>query len=109
MLQAHNHNYQRSYPITFNSDNSSEPVVRDRSQTRYVEPSGSIFATVGTGGKSSQPFYGEAPYIATQSNRFGFLSVEVNNSNSKATLTGTFYDNKGYLIRDNFTIEKEIE
>jgi Calcineurin-like phosphoesterase len=108
VLQAHNHNYQRSYPIAYNSDNSSEPVAIDNSQTRYVEPSGSIFSTVGTGGKSSHPFYGEAHYIVTQSNRFGFLNVEVNNSNQSATLIGTFYDNKGYLIRDKFTIEKEI-
>src|SRR5918995_7364439 len=109
VLQAHNHNYQRSYPITFNSDNSSEPVARDHSQTRYSDPSGSIFATIGTGGKSIQAFYGKEPYIFMQFNRFGFLNVEVNNSNSSVTLTGTFYDNKGYLIRDNFTIEKEIE
>src|SRR5688572_16450643 len=109
VLQAHNHNYQRSYPVIFNSDNSSEPVATDLSQTRYIEPSGSIFSIVGTGGKSSQPFYGEAPYMATQSNRFGFLNVEVNNSNPNATLSGTFYDNKGYLIRDNFTIEKQIK
>lgn len=109
VLQAHNHNYQRSYPITFNSNNSSEPVVTDHSQTRYVEPSGSIFSTVGTGGKSIHPFYGEAPYMTMQSNRFGFLNVEVNNSNQVATLNGTFYDNKGYVIRDNFGIEKEIK
>lgn len=108
VLQAHNHNYQRSYPLTYNSDNSSEPISINNSQTRYVEPPGTIFFTVGTGGKSSHPFYGQAPYISTQSNGFGFLNVEVNNSNRSATLSGTFYDNKGYLIRDSFTIEKEI-
>ena len=107
VLQAHNHNYQRSYPMTFNSDNSSEPVIGDKSQTRYLEPSGSIFSTVGTGGKSSYHFYGGAPFIAKQFNSLGFLNVEINNSNSTAKLIGTFFDNKGYQIKDSFTIEKE--
>jgi calcineurin-like phosphoesterase family protein len=30
VLQAHNHNYQRSFPIRFNHTNSSNPVVTDR-------------------------------------------------------------------------------
>jgi Calcineurin-like phosphoesterase len=109
VLQAHNHNYQRTYPITFNPDNSSIPVIRNNSQPRTIEHVGTIFSTVGTGGKSIQYFLGQYPYIATQFSTFGFLNVEINNSESNATLTGTFFDNKGNMIRDYFTIMKEIK
>ena len=109
VLQAHNHNYQRTYPITFNPDNSSEPVIRDSSQSKYLKYFGTIFFTVGTGGKSTYPFLGEYPFMAKQFNGFGFLNVDVINANSYSRLTGTFFDNNGYLVKDYFTIEKEIE
>src|SRR5215217_1697358 len=30
VLQAHNHNYQRTYPIVFNNDKPKEPIVTDK-------------------------------------------------------------------------------
>jgi len=109
VLQAHNHNYQRTYPIMFNPDNSSKPVITNESHSRYIEHDGIVFAEVGTGGKSIHNFYGKDPYIATQFNTFGFLNVEINNTNSNQTLTGSFFDNKRHEIKDYFTIQKRIK
>lgn len=111
VLQAHNHNYQRTYPISYNSaGDSSEPVMVDQVTTGYnSHTEGTIFAIVGTGGESFYPLAGQAPYVASQFDRFGFLNIDISNGNPQTKLTGTFYDNKGSEVRDQFTIEKEIK
>ncbi len=38
------------YPITFNSDDEDEPIIRDTNPNTYTNPNGTIFITVGTGG-----------------------------------------------------------
>ena len=50
VLQGHVHNYQRSYPLKFNQESSSKPLVTSNSKTDYENPNGVIFAIVGTGG-----------------------------------------------------------
>ena len=78
VLQAHNHHYQRSYPILYNIDKPKEPITTDKgnndniynnnnnkNNNNFHNPEGQIFATVGTGGASIYPFTGQAPYIAT--------------------------------------------
>ena len=110
VLQAHNHNYQRTYPLTYNPEKASNPVISSGFTTGYNSNNdGVIFATVGTGGESFYGLDGRAPFVATQIDRFGFLNLEVKNGNPHTTLTGTFYDNKGDEIRDYFTIKKEIK
>jgi Calcineurin-like phosphoesterase len=109
VLQAHNHNYQRTHPMMFNPDNSSKPVISNASSSTYIEHRGIIFATVGMGGKSIHHLYGKDPYISTQFNSFGFLNIEINNSNSNETLSGSFFDNKRNEIKDYFTIKKKIK
>jgi hypothetical protein len=42
-------------------------------------------------------------------NKFGFLNIDISNGNPHTKLTGTFYDNKGDQILDQFTIDKEIK
>ncbi len=55
-------------------------------------------------------FDGQAPYVDTQfANKFGFLDVDISNGNFHTKLTGTFYDNRGSEILDEFTIKKEIK
>jgi hypothetical protein len=93
----------------FNPDNSSKPVISNASSSTYIEHRGIIFATVGTGGKSIHHLYGKDPYISTQFNSFGFLNIEINNSNSNETLSGSFFDNKRNEIKDYFTIKKKIK
>jgi Calcineurin-like phosphoesterase len=42
VLQAHNHNYQRSYPIRYNATNSSTPIVADNHNDTYLNPNASM-------------------------------------------------------------------
>ena len=49
VLQGHNHNYERTYPIVFNSTDLSNPIETSTNTTTYTDPDGKIFVTVGTG------------------------------------------------------------
>jgi hypothetical protein len=102
-LQAHNHNYQRSYPIIYNVDDSKNPTITDNDKNKYYNSTGIIFSTVGTGGAEAYPLTGQAPYIANQYIGFGFLNIDVMNNGE--TLSGKFYANDG-TIKDHFTITK---
>jgi predicted phosphodiesterase len=111
ILGGHNHNYQRTYPLTFNPDQSSKPITTNGFTTGYnSNKAGIIFATVGTGGVNFYALDGRSPYMATQfAGKFGFLDINISNGNPYTKLTGTFYDNKGSNVLDEFTIEKEIK
>jgi hypothetical protein len=111
VLSGHNHNYQRTHPITYNPNDGSEPVVTNDRTTEYnSQKDGIVFAIVGTGGVNFYSFDGQAPFVDTQfANKFGFLNIDISNGNPHTKLTGTFYDNKGDQIVDQFTIDKEIK
>ena len=112
VLQAHNHNYQRSYPILYNNDNPKNPIITDDdtgNNNNYHDPEGQIFVTAGTGGASVYPLTGQADYVATQYVGFGFLNVDVINDDEITTLSGKFYANDGgTIIKDQFTITKSV-
>jgi hypothetical protein len=111
VLGGHNHNYQRTYPITYNPADSSEPLVTNDLTTGYDgQKDGIVFAIVGTGGVNFYAFEGQAPFVDKQfDGNFGFLDVDISNDNSHSKLTGTFYDNQEGKILDKFTIEKEVK
>jgi hypothetical protein len=110
VLKAHNHNYQRTYPISYNfAGDSSEPILTNQNTTGYNNHTDdTIFALVGTGGESFYPLNGHASYVSSQFGKFGLLYIGISNGNPHTTLTGTFYDNKGDEVLDQFTIGKEI-
>jgi hypothetical protein len=86
VLQAHNHNYQRSVPLK-----------ADRQ-----DPSGSVYMVVGTGGQDFYKLNGQASYMTKQFTGIpGFLNVDV----SDRSLVGSFIANDG-TIKDTFTINK---
>jgi predicted phosphodiesterase len=109
VLQAHSHNYERSYPILYNNDDSENPIIVNSSKNNYNYDinkfHGSIFATVGTGGAELHNFELRAPYIASQHRGFGFLNLELTNNGTR--LNSTFYDNNG-TISDHFIIDKLV-
>jgi len=111
VLNGHNHNYQRTYPLTYNPNESAQPITTSELSTGYNKGNGGIvFATVGTGGENFYSLEGKNPYVANQfAGKFGFLDIDISNANPHAKLTGTFYDNKGSKIADEFTIEKDIK
>ena len=104
VLQAHQHAYERTFPIKYNSTQSSAPIITDNtSASSYVDPQGEIFATVGTGGQSLDLFLGKSSFSAIQFYTYGFLNIDMINGGS--TLRATFYGNDN-TVRDQFTIVK---
>lgn len=96
VLQGHNHNYQRTYPLAYNSSKAYTPIVTDRHTRDYDNnPKGQIFFTVGTAGEDLYNFTGQAPYVITQFLHHGFLN-----------LTATFYENRDMKDKDHFSFVK---
>jgi 3',5'-cyclic AMP phosphodiesterase CpdA len=115
VLQGHHHSYQRTFPIKFNSGTPIgtplDAIITDKNESNnYTNPEGQIFITVGTGGASLFPFKGKPPYMASQYKGYGFLNVDIinsNNNNGQTKLVGTFYANDdGGEIIDQFAITK---
>jgi hypothetical protein len=103
VLQAHNHNYERSYPIKYNNTKSSVPIITDAHTNNYSNPKGQIFVTVGTGGASSYDFLAKEPYMVRQYTGHGLLNIDVKDNGQ--TFNATFYSNyEG--IKDQFSITK---
>ena len=97
--------------MTYNPNESAKPITTSELSTGYNRGNdGIVFATVGTGGVNFYSLEGKNPYVANQfAGKFGFLDIDISNGNPHSKLTGTFYDNKGSEIADEFTIEKEIK
>jgi predicted phosphodiesterase len=113
VIQGHNHNYQRTYPIKFNSVNPKYPIETSTNKTTYRDPNGGgqIFTTVGTGGEDLYPFKDQKDskkgnnYYVKDYIGFGILDVDITNNGK--TLTGKFYaDNNNGRIIDQFNITK---
>jgi predicted MPP superfamily phosphohydrolase len=104
VLQAHSHNYQRSFPILFNDKEPSQPIINERNEEKYSDPNGSIFVVAGAGGADLHNLTGQAPFVAKQFQRFGFLDVRIADNGTK--MIGTFYENREGTDRDHFVITK---
>ncbi len=104
VLQGHNHNYQRSFPIMYNSQDPSKPIVFPENDNGvFRDPPGQIYAEVGTAGKSKYSLEGKSPFIAEQFDTdVGFLNVAFPDDD---TMEATFYDNTG-SVKDEFSIQK---
>jgi len=111
VLQGHEHTYQRSYPLRYNVNNSSNPIVvtdnnisaNNNNNNNFTNSQGRIFTIVGTAGARLFPLYGHAPYMATQYIGHGFLDITITNNGK--TLSAKFYANDG-SVKDQFTINK---
>jgi predicted MPP superfamily phosphohydrolase len=112
VLQGHIHNYQRSYPLVYNSENPSNPIIEqsailsngNNEENVYVEPEGTIFAIAGTGGRDLHGLDDQAYFTANQFEDHGFLELKMINNGKN--LVGQFYSNNGNIIKDKFIIEK---
>jgi len=100
---GHFHNYQRSYPLRYNWEDSSDPHISQTGATNYYNPSGQIFVTVGTGGAVLHDLEAKELYMAAQHLGFGFLSIDMKNEGK--VLEAKFSDNDGTVI-DQFFVEK---
>jgi predicted phosphohydrolase len=104
VLQAHSHNYQRTYPIKYNDKDPSNPIISDKNEVEYNNTDGTLFAVVGTAGADLHNFTGQAPYVVKQFQRFGFLDVNI--TSDGRIMKGTFYENRDGTDKDHFTIAK---
>src|SRR5215207_3234817 len=105
VLEGHAHDYQRSFPIKFNSNSKSNPTITDTNRNNYIDPAGEIHAIVGTGGVNFHSLSSQKSFIAfQQSNRFGYLNIDIQNNGTN--LIGKFISNEGGALLDQFTISK---
>ena len=101
VLQGHVHNYQRSFPLNFNQESSSEPIVTSK-QADYQNPKGVIFAIVGIGGVNFHGLSDSAPFMAfQQDSKFGVLDMHFSDNK----LDAKFVTNDGATL-DHFSISK---
>jgi predicted phosphodiesterase len=104
VLNGHNHNYQRTYPLCHNEGNPASPIIETTEKTTYKDPEGQVYVTAGTGGDSYGELYGQASFVVTQDDsNFGFINIDITNNGQ--TMKGTFYSNGGRIL-DIFTIDK---
>ncbi len=112
VLQAHNHNYQRTFPLRYNESSffpQYHPIIADKDMAEYKDPKGILFLTLGTGGAELYNFTGTVPYIANQFAGHGFINVDIASSKKELTLSGTFYENTNLDKIDHFIITKSHE
>jgi len=103
VLQAHARNYQRSFPLEFNQESPSNPIVTSTSKEEYKNPKGAIFAIVGTGGgELKHQLEGASPFMAFQQDtKFGILDMHFSDNN----LDAKFVANDGSTM-DHFSLSK---
>lgn len=110
VLQAHNHNYQRTFPLMYNGDSfrpMDNPTIVDKDSTDYTDPKGTVFLTVGTAGAELHNFTGKRPYIVEQFSTNGFVNIEIKKSDNGLKMLGTFYENEDMRKKDHFSITKK--
>ena len=94
VLAGHVHNYQRTFPVKFNSANPLNPTRTTTIPCDYTNPTGRIFAIVGVGGDSFHPLEGKSNFVSVQQDKkFGQLDISFSDDGN--TLTGKFFSNDG--------------
>ncbi len=105
VLQGHVHNYQRSFPLKFNQESSSKPLMTSTNKAEYKNPDGVIFAIVGTGGVNLHGLSGSSSFMANQEDsKFGILDMHFSDNK----LDAKFVTNEGSTL-DHFSISKTVK
>jgi predicted MPP superfamily phosphohydrolase len=119
VLQGHAHNYQRTYPLEYNTINPDIPVITNSHKNSYLNPEGVLFVTVGTGGVNEHGFpfsennvayNAESRGVSPEEDTYGILYLKVQKDGS--LLEGFFYNNNvgphPPYVQDTFSIKKII-
>jgi Calcineurin-like phosphoesterase len=106
VLQAHVRNYQRSFPLDFNQESPSKPIITSTSKGEYKNPDGIIFAIVGTGGgELKHDLEGQSSFMAyQQDSKFGIIDMHF----SENKLDSKFVAIDGSTM-DHFSIAKKAK
>jgi hypothetical protein len=117
-LFGHVHNYQRTFPLKFNSGDPLNPTKTSTAKCDYTNPTGTVYAIVGTGGINFHSLGSKASFVSVQqANRFGQLDLTTQTGSDFNKLTGKFYANEGGNLSgcqssphtlDRFTITKTV-
>ena len=105
VLSGHNHNYERTYPLSYNANSPDKPKINDTRQNDYVDPLGAIFVVAGTGGRKLYDLASCEPFVYEQYHGWGHMRFRVMEGGTK--LQGRFYD-KSLKIQDEFSIKKTM-
>ena len=104
VLMGHVHNYQRSFPLKYNANHPSEPIITSSNEHNYLDPLGQIYTIVGTAGINFHALSGKESYIEyQQDSKFGFLNIHF--SKDGKTMNSKFISNDGSVM-DQFSIKK---
>ena len=93
VFSGDNHNYQRTYPLTYNTADSQLLLISKNDDTKYKDDkSGVIYIITGTAGRSHYDITQQSPFVAKQDDtQFGFLNIDIRGDQA---LVGTFYANE---------------
>ena len=105
VITSHNHNYQRSYPLVYNAQHSNLPIIKDVNASHYNAPGAPVYIVAGTAGSNLYALTGQAPYIATQFEKSGFLHVNISEAD-RDVLSGSFFNIETRNFDDQFVIVK---
>jgi hypothetical protein len=93
VIQGHNHIYSRTLPLSFNSEQISEPILdqniaNSNNTGTFTQPNGIVYLVVGTGGDELYDITENPYYVQNQYDKgFGFVDLKIDGKK----LDGTFY------------------
>ena len=93
VIQGHNHIYSRTLPLSFNSEQISEPILdqniaNSNNNGTFTQPNGIVYLVVGTGGDELYDITEKPYYVQNQYDKgFGFVDLKIDGKK----LDGTFY------------------
>ena len=93
VIQGHNHIYSRTLPLSFNSEQISEPILdqniaNSNNNATFTQPNGIVYLVVGTGGDELYEITEKPYYVQNQYDKgFGFVDLKIDDKK----LDGTFY------------------
>jgi len=107
ILTAHNHNYQRTFPILSNIELPGKPIIKDgNNASDYENPGAPIYVTAGTGGAPLQELDGQSEFVANQFAEIGFLNLNITTEDTGKHLQAAFHNSNNGTTMDRFSISK---
>jgi hypothetical protein len=108
VFSGHNHNYERTYPLTWTGTNYQ--ICNPGQTTGYVNLDDSdciIFFTVGTGGRLGETLNSAPPYIVPSERTlpYGYLNMGIDNTNGEVRFQ--MFKTDGSTVSD-FTVKRTI-
>lgn len=108
VFNAHNHNYERTFPVKYNSSSPTSPTVVDSSDGPYTVGNGTVFLRNGTMGHDSggnlYSLGSQKPFTKYQNDsENGTTKIVFSNNNKTITVSWITLDG---ITRDTFVMNK---